>query len=141
MRRMTDGARTRDLPNATIRISSNWNSASLSQNLEVCRGFLDRSRFAAYRGIPPDIAPIVLPLLLPSRGRRGVEGFRFLGLVLAKGADERILTADLQAGRYRGIARSRRADREASAHRRKARGEDRAVSGGFSLVILPRRLY
>ena len=43
---------------ATIRMNSNWNSALLSQKVDICRGFMDHSRFVAYRGILPDIAPI-----------------------------------------------------------------------------------
>ena len=41
------------------------------------------------------ISSLLLPLLLPRHGRRESRGFRFVGLVLAKRADERTRTADL----------------------------------------------
>jgi hypothetical protein len=39
-------------------MNSNWNSALLSQKVDICRNFMDYSRFVAHRGILLDIVPI-----------------------------------------------------------------------------------
>ncbi len=57
MRRVTDGARTRDLLSATIRITPTVDDLLLSQKVHICRGYVYVNQSVAYRRIPPDIIP------------------------------------------------------------------------------------